>query len=310
MFVLTLMVLIAAEITFGFSLQMRRTGTLQQVEQARWYAISAEELAVKVLQDEFDDSKEETVNLDQDWAIGEVTFPIEGGAIKGTLTDAQACLNLNGLAVADSEGQIPPELKVYQHLMEALGIEDYQADVIAQSTRDWIDEDDSAGSGTGAEDINYQSLPVPYLASNASMRDSSELRAVNGVNGPIMRKIQPYVCALPMTGMEININTLSPDQAEILSALFMGDLAVEQARDILAERPKEGWKSVDEFLQQPILANYSASETKELMSVDSHYFEMDATAAFADSEVRIISLLRREDENKFSVIRRQFGGLE
>ncbi|KEQ18479.1 hypothetical protein GZ78_13410 [Endozoicomonas numazuensis] len=309
MFVLTLMVLIAAEITFGFSLQMRRTATLQQMEQARWYALSAEELAVKVLQDEFEE-KEETVNLGQNWATGEVTFPVDGGTISGEIMDAQACLNLNALHLADKEGEAPAEVKVFQSLMEALEVEPYQADVIAQSARDWVDGDDTQGSGTGAEDSYYQSLPVPYLASNTSMRSASELRAVKGVSAGLMRKVEPYVCALPATEMKININTLSPDHAAVLSALYLGELPVEQAKEILEQRPEEGWKNVDEFIQQPSLSNFSAEGTSELMSVDSQYFVMDATASFADSEVRIKSLLRREEENKFSVIRRQFGGLE
>ncbi|WP_062263112.1 type II secretion system minor pseudopilin GspK [Endozoicomonas arenosclerae] len=309
MFVLTLMVLIAAEITFGFSLQMRRTASLQQMEQARWYGLSAEELAIKVLQDEFKE-KEETVNLGQTWATGEVTFPVDGGTITGEIKDAQACLNLNALHAADKEGEAPPELKVFQSLMEALEIESYQADVIAQSARDWIDGDDTQGSGTGAEDNYYQSLPVPYLASNTSMRATSELRAVKGVNASIMKRVKPFVCALPATEMKININTLSPDHAAVLSALYLGDLSVDQAREVLEQRPEDGWKSVEEFTQQPSLSNFSAEGTSELMSVDSQYFEMDATASFADSEVQIKSLLRREEENKFSVIRRQFGGLE
>lgn len=309
MFVLTLMVLIAAEITFGFSLQMRRTASLQQMEQARWYALSAEELAVKVLQDEFEE-KEETVNLGQNWATGEVTFPVDGGTITGEISDAQACLNLNALQVADKEGQTPTEVKVFQSLLETLEIESYQADVIAQSARDWVDGDDTQGSGTGAEDSYYQSLPVPYLASNTSMRSASELRAVKGVNAGIMRRVEPYICALPATEMKININTLSPDHAAVLSALYLGELPVEQAKEVLEQRPEDGWKTVDEFVQQPSLSNFSAEGTNELMSVDSQYFVMDATASFADSEVRIKSLLRREDENKFSVIRRQFGGLE
>ncbi|WP_252178041.1 type II secretion system minor pseudopilin GspK [Endozoicomonas sp. 4G] len=309
MFVLTLMVLIAAEITFGFSLQMRRTASLQQMEQARWYALSAEELAIKVLQDELEES-DGTVNLGQTWATGEVTFPVDGGAIQGKISDAQACLNVNALQVPDKEGQTSTEIKVFQSLMEVLQIESYQADIIAQSTRDWVDNDDTQGSGTGAEDSYYQSLPVPYLAANTSMRSASELRAVKGVNASIMRRVQPYVCALPATEMNININTLSPDHAPVLSALYLGELSIEQAKEVLEQRPEDGWKSVDEFIQQPSLANFSAEETQELMSVDSQYFVMAATASYVDSNVRIKSLLRREEENKFSVIRREFGGLE
>ncbi|WOG28335.1 type II secretion system minor pseudopilin GspK [Endozoicomonas sp. 8E] len=309
MFVLTLMVLIAAEITFGFFLQMRRTASLQQMEQARWYALSGEELAVKVLQDEFDES-EETVNLGQTWATGEVTFPVDGGAIKGEISDAQACLNLNALQAPDKGGQTSVEVKVFQSLMEVLGIEPYLADRIAQSTRDWIDNDDTQGSGTGAEDSYYQSLPVPYLASNTSMRSASELRAVKGVNARIMRRVEPYLCALPTAEMNININTLSPDHASVLSALYLGELPIEQAKEVLEQRPEDGWQSVDEFIQQPSLSNFSAENTHELMSVDSQYFVMNATASYADSKVRVKSLLRREEENKFSVIRREFGGLE
>lgn len=308
MFVLTLMVLIAAEITFGFTLQMRRTSSAQQMEQARWLAISAEELAYKTLSDELDDA--DTVNLGQVWAEETPAFEVSGGMIQSQITDGQSCLNLNALWPEDEEGQPPETIRAFQELLEQLGLEPFRADVIAQSTRDWVDGDHTPQSSTGAEDSYYLARPVPYLSGNTSMRDDSELRAVKGVNRAVQRRIQPYVCALPDSQLVININTLSVDQPELLSALFPGELPVDQARDILLQRPLDGWESVDAFLADPMLANFKASALSDLMATDSNYFQLTTTATYADTEVRLTSLLRREKNNKFSVIRRTFGGLE
>ena len=309
MLVLTLMVLIAADVTFAFRLQMRRNATQQQMEQARWYALSAEELAIKVLKDDLDNS--DTVHLDQNWATGGVSFPVEQGMISGYAADRQACLNLNAMDKPDAEdGTAPVELRVFKNLLESLSADSLQAEIIVQSTRDWVSKDDRKASSHGADDSDYLTRPVPYLAANTAMRDTSEWRAVNGVSATIARKVMPFLCVIPEKSLQINVNTLHEDQPELLAALFVGDLPVEQARDVLSQRSGEGWESVDAFLSEPLLANFSSSTARPLMSTNSQYFEVNAKAVFADSESRLSSLLRRTANNEFHVIRRQHGGYQ
>ena len=65
--IVAMVVIIATNITSRNQLSMRRTLNLAQYDQAYWYAISAEELAKKILKQDFDDS-EGRVHKQQYWA--------------------------------------------------------------------------------------------------------------------------------------------------------------------------------------------------------------------------------------------------
>ena len=92
MLILTLMTLIVAEVTFSYRNQLRKTTGRQQLEQARWYALSAEELAIRVLKQSFDDD-DGVIHLGQYWAKEGMVFPVENGSIAGEIRDSQGCFN-------------------------------------------------------------------------------------------------------------------------------------------------------------------------------------------------------------------------
>lgn len=314
--ILTLMTLMLAEFTFEFRNQLRRTTARQNLEQARWYALSAEELAINGLAQTFEDGsdgKKDVIHLGQYWATSGLVFPVENGQIAGAVRDAQGCFNLNALAKQDqADGQLPGELKVFAHLLSLLEVDDYHAEAIARATRDWVsDEEPETGAVTYGDDY-YLARPVPHLAGRTQMRDVSEWRAVAGVSSAIARHVMPYLCAIPESELAINVNTIPEDQPELLAALFyggaQGNLPVDQALKVLEGRPSDGWSTMDSFLTQPLLANYNSTDAKKYMIINSHYFELQAEAGFSDSVTGLRSLLRREGDDKLSVIRRKLGG--
>ncbi|WP_263079728.1 type II secretion system minor pseudopilin GspK [Endozoicomonas sp. Mp262] len=301
---LTLMTLLISELTFSFRAQLRRTESLQQLDQARWYATSTEDLARKVLKQDFKDNSEVTHN-DQNWAKQNVVFPVTNGKIAGKIRDMQGCFNLNALAKPVEEGKPAVELDAFRQLLEYLNIDDTRT--IANATRNWVTE--RTATGAGANDADYLALPVPYLASHTLMRDASEWRAVSGVTPAIARKVLPYLCAIPISELQLNVNTIPADQPELLAALYDQNLPVEQARSILENRPKKGWSDVQDFTSQSLLANFSNTSASKMMAVVSYYFEVDTLAQFNDAEMRLRSLLIRNKEDELSVIRRKFGGV-
>ncbi len=302
---LTLMTLLISELTFSFRTQLRRTESLQQLDQARWYAISTEDLAKKVLKQDFKDSAEVTHN-GQHWASQNVVFPVPNGKIAGKIRDMQGCFNLNALAKPVEEGKPEVEVNTFRQLLEYLEIDD--ARTIALATRNWVTERTAAKSDA-AKDADYQALPVPYLAAHTFMRDASEWRAVSSVTPDVAKKVLPYLCALPVNELKLNVNTIPVEQPELLAALYEQNLPIEQARSVLESRPKEGWSNVQEFTSQSLLANYSNTSASKMMAVVSNYFEVDALTQFNDAEMRLRSLLIRNKENELSVIRRKFGGV-
>ncbi|MGL5293538.1 MAG: GspK family T2SS minor pseudopilin variant ExeK, partial [Aeromonas sp.] len=97
--ILSLMVIIASNMSSRLQLELRRTANITTGKQAWWYALSAEALVSKELTQDFKDSPE-VVNLSQNWARKNTVFPVDDGQLKGEVTDLQSCFNLNSLSVA------------------------------------------------------------------------------------------------------------------------------------------------------------------------------------------------------------------
>ena len=315
--VLSLMVILAGEMSQAFRQQLSRSQSQQSLDQAYWFAMSAEQLATMALQQTFA-SDPETINLGQAWAQANTQFPVEGvggapgGTISGQLHDAQACFNINALANSnrDTTGEAAPEVQVFQALLQYLGLTPTDAEQIAQATRNWVSNNELAAQG--ADDSHYGGLPVPYLSGKAPMRDVSEWRTVAGVVPVVAIRVMPFLCALPTTALAVNVNTIASDQPELLAALYIEQLPVDQAATVLGERPEKGWDSVEAFLSQPQLANFASTGVNKRLAVTSQYFKLTASASTGNSTMMLNSLLMRSsgetgNQQEIAVIRRQFG---
>ncbi|WP_461537650.1 type II secretion system minor pseudopilin GspK [Spongorhabdus nitratireducens] len=301
---LTLAVLLAAGITQSLQRQTRLTQGLQNREQAWWYQISAEQLVMKVLKQDFKDDKN-IIHLDQYWSKKQGNFPLEKGKLDGRIRDLQSCFNLNSLAAAGEEGTGKLQsLQILKALLDNYNIDNHN---IADATRDWVySPTEPAGPG-GADDNDYLALPVPYLAGNTLMRDESEWRAVLGVTPQVIHRVMPALCTIPVAELKININTIPENQPELLAAVFLNQISVNQALDILKERPRDGWRSVEEFLAEPLLSNANTTDVSKLLTVNSHYFELDARIQVGATQTHMRSLLVRDKKDQLSVIRRRTG---
>ena len=312
---LTLLVLLASELTLSFRSQLTRIQSTQEREQARWYALSGESLAIKTLKQTFEDDPDVT-HLGQYWAATNVVLPVEGGQISGQLKDARSCFNINALSKETPEGVPLPEAEVFTSLLQYLDIPSWESEQITAATRNWVS---SKALNQGATDLDYLALPLPYLSSKTLMRDISEWRAVAGVSQAIARKVMPYLCALPAQDLAVNVNTIPVEQPALLAALYVDQLPIDHARSILEERPHNGWDTVAAFTSQPLLANFSSVGVSKRITIVSDYFAMKATARYGDSEVRLSSLLSRSsgtnssgntsENNPMAVVRRKFGGV-
>ncbi|TMX34607.1 type II secretion system minor pseudopilin GspK [Vibrio sp. Hep-1b-8] len=310
---LAVMVSIAASMADRLFGQFRRASNQLNYQQAYWYSVGAEALAEVGLKQSFRDS--DTINLSQPWALEEQTYPLDYGTLKGRLVDKQACFNLNALAAATdqpSSSRSPYLVEVFQRLLEELEVESYQAEMISQSLWEYLDSNDVSNSSAGVEDSYYESISPAYLTANSMLSDSSELRAVNQASGEVVHKVLPYVCAIPTSDFRLNVNTLQPDQAELLSALFYPHLATSEAKKLLDSRPFDGWTTVDEMLSEGAFSGIDEKvlqQAKGYLAVTSAYFEMDVEIVVDDSRVRVRSLLFSNNQETATVIRRRFGGI-
>ncbi|RNM26909.1 general secretion pathway protein GspK [Dickeya undicola] len=335
MLMLALMVTIAASITERSGKAWQRTSNLLNRTQARWYALGAEALISSTLQRDAQASPESTFT-GQPWSKVDHQMMADGSEIRAQVLDGQACLNLNALSPAkkttpnnasgngsnsnnsdgnsntDTNTQSPPSkggnpgqgpyaAQVFRQLLIVLGDDPKQAERVTDAVRDWIDED-SEPLMNGAEDDSY----VNFHPGNQRMTDVTELRAVMGVDAALYRRLLPYVCVLPVDKLVVNVNTLTPESAPLLSALFMGEMSVDAAERILQQRPPQGWRNLNEFMGLSPLPENAKSGVRQVLAIKSEWFLADIQIRVDDSEFYQRSLFHRGKQ--IEVVQRQYGG--
>ena len=123
-----------------------------------------------------------------------------------------------------------------------------QASAFASTAADWIDADDAALSG-GAESSWYTDMEIAHATAGTAFVSLSELRALRGGEPDLVAAILPHVClGQPGISGRLNLNTLTPEQAVLLPALFSSGLDLPTARRLIEARPVSGWQGVEEFL--------------------------------------------------------------
>ncbi|PWI32967.1 general secretion pathway protein GspK [Vibrio albus] len=309
---LAVLVSIAATMSERLFVNFRRAEHQLSHQQAYWYSIGVEALARYGIEESYKDN--DTINMSQPWALKEQVFPLDYGTATGHIRDMQSCFNINVLARvnAGSGSNRPYLVTVWMNLLQELGADNYQAEVIADSTWEFLDADSQVDSMAGVEDSTYESLQPAYLAPNGLVADASELRAVYQVDNKVMDQINHVVCALPYDDWRLNVNTLDENGAAILVALFSPHLSLGDARALVDNRPFDGWASVDDFLAEGAVAAIDSSvrnRAKGYLAVDSRYFELDAEVEVNESRVRTRSLLYSKNREDVIVIRRRFGGI-
>jgi len=250
------------------------------------------------------------ITLAGGWMGTPQSIPVPGGIATARVTDGGNCFNLNSVVTGESEASLkvrPIGVSQFQALLQALGVDARQAQGAAAALADWVDSDSVAQPG-GAEDETYAQAPRAYRAANRMMVDASELRAVNGITPAIYDLARPWVCALPVTDLSpININTLLPTQAPLFAMLLPGQLSVAQARQLLAQRPPDGYGSTVQFWAMPSLSGLSPmTEVAEQVKLTTGFFEVDVSVNVGGTQLVERALIDAR-ENPVTIVRRSWG---
>ncbi|MCG9748378.1 type II secretion system minor pseudopilin GspK [Shewanella sp. Isolate8] len=312
--IVAMIAIIATNINSRNQISVRRTINLAQYDQAYWYAISAEELVKKVLKQDLDDADDGKVHRQQYWAQADVVFPAEQGEIGGRISDLQACFNLNALAiettvVENGQPKLPLAAIQFKGLLVALGMDDFSAERLTHTLKDYIDED-TVASPFGAEDADYESRTVPYRAANTLMSHRSELRAVIGFSQEVYLKLAPYICVIPGNDRQVlNVNTIEVEQAALLAGMFDNKISVGEAESIINQRPGDGYDSMEDFWSNGSISGLRQQKNLESsFSLKSKYFLLEAGAKVDSATFRMQSVLRVGGNNQLDVLTRQYGG--
>jgi general secretion pathway protein K len=313
MLIVALAAVLATRMTARLQLQMQRTSNIEFNQQAYWYAMGAEAFAKRILITTFEDEGDVT-HLEQMWAQGETSYPVDFGQITGEIIDMQACFNLNALRLDKSDtpaGIKRPEIQeAFIKLIMSIGVEDvspFEAEYMTDALVDWLDKDSAIESAGGAEDNDYSAKEFPYLPANNYLASVTELRLIEHFSIPVINKLKDYVCVLPNTKLhEINVNTLNAEQPELLHALL--NIPLEDAKKALSGRDGDGFKTIDEFFILPEIKTHETSaEQKKHFVVDSQYFRLQSSASFNNSYFSLSTLMKVESNKSISVISRTIG---
>lgn len=299
MLLLALMATIAVGINQFWFLAFNRTLNQQSHIQAKWTLLGGETFARQWLAESL--QSEPGVHLGQRWAKPGQSLRTEDGNIAITFSDAQACFNINSLnyrvptveqpaekPLSATENSSAPVFKpdiahqVFNALLANLGFSEAEARQLSDS-------------------IKAQLAP-----GSVAFSDISELRPMPGVERERFLQLSPLLCALPEQKPEININTLGHQQLPLLQALFLNKATNNTLRQLLAARPLNGWKNVnDPAFQQALHAlRLPPLEGEKLLATRSHYFYARLTTESERGGYRLQSFLHYE-RKKISVIERQ-----
>ena len=121
MLVVTVGTIIAVNLMWQATLDLRRAESALAADQGLMYALGAEAWAADILRMDQVVSPD-TDNLAEEWAIELPPLPVDGGVIVGRLEDLQGRFNLNNLVDAQGEDDEIAQ-REFERLLELLEID-------------------------------------------------------------------------------------------------------------------------------------------------------------------------------------------
>lgn len=328
--IMTIAIGIAANIMFRQQLHTRLASNIGNLEQAYPYATALEDWSRTILSRDLEDSPESD-DLTEAWATEIPPIPIPGGSMTGRLFDLQAKLNLNNLFPPEQEEEPEPRaegapqptpeeareearlkkdrdryliarLRIIS-LMETIDPDEENgpASNFTDTVRDWIDEDSQTSEG-GAESDHYQAQDPAYNAANSYLVSETELRLLKDIDTDLYNELRKYVTTLPEY-TPVNVNTAS---TEVFVALGFTPEATENITNVRVDEP---FKSIQDFIQNPLVSSATQGEQPDVytqdLSVTSNYFLLQGEINIGTARLYINSILKRKD-GKVTVVSRDF----
>ncbi len=283
-------------------------------DQARLYAIGAEQLAAGTIRDLREKGGEDRFPALDIWTRTPVEYPIPDGSIAGRASDGANCFNLNSLVV-EAEGGYIANAKALRELSRMLVLAEVprnEAEQLGVEITDWIDSDSRPGFG-GAEDPFYTSKRPGYRSPGQLMADISELKLMKDMDTERYERVRPLLCVRPSVEPSVlNVNSLQPWQAPLLAAILGEDIGVDVVERLLAERPEIGFSSVEEVLAAPSLAGRVAKDSglENRIALASTYYDMNVTVRYRDAVIHLTATLQISASGNITTVSRHYGTLE
>lgn len=303
---LVMMSALAAKISQQFCRNLQKTHYQVSQQQLRW-AMQAQEKVVKDRLQTDATGENKALNLDGDWHQPLETRG-EDYTVVSQVEDAQDCFNVNNLLAAEKipQGQNAPAVpekprneQFVEQILTESGISHTTAEEVYQQLVDYLDGDATTAKDGAESDAWAGVLPARQPA-NQMMRTIAEIKQLPAFPVAAYPKVSKLLCALPDSASKVDVNTLKPEQAALLAALFPGKLTEDDAVRLIDSRPETGWENMETFskaLEQtfPQLKD-DLPQVAELLSISSRYFRVNYTGNTDELTLRVVSQLQVNNE--------------
>ncbi|MDO7897886.1 type II secretion system protein GspK [Pseudomonas citrulli] len=201
------------------------------------------------------------VDLSQDWARREPPWVLEDAEVHVAIEDLSARLNLTPLL---AQGQV-----------------------------------DQVTLGRWARLLALLELPAMSLPQVGVVHELSQLRLLPGIDGPTLRRLEPWVALLPKDA-RLNVNTAPP-----LLLMTLEGMEAEPARAVAEQRRQAPYASVQAFTDDPLLSGLGLSSHG--LGVTSRWFRITVSVTRAGHRLRLASDLERDAASgRWTVRQRRF----
>lgn len=257
--VMSLALLITSGLLRSHRLSLQSSGQALQHVHLRQLAVAGETWALLQLRDAAR-AEAKTVDLTQDWARMTPGFDIDGAQLHVDIEDLAGRFNLNALLIQGQIDQVT--LTRWERLLDLLD------------------------------------LPSLQLSQVGALQELSQLRLLPGVDGQLLRRLEPWVAVLPADAV-LNINTAP---AMVLRMLDGVEAGVADA--LVRQRCATAWTSAQAFTQDPLLAGVGLS--RHGLGTGSRWFRITVQVVQGQSRLRLATDVERDpDTHQFNILQRR-----
>lgn len=276
--IMSIMAVLAVVMIEDILLAIKRTAHIEGEAQASWYMQGADDYSQTYLAGVVAADNPEAANVALLSGVDAV-FPLDNGSMAVSIRDGSNCLSLGLLDQEDGS-------ELFTILFQTLGFNDQDAAIYAARLTDWVDADETPLPRNGAEDFHYLGLESAYRTANAPFSSVYEIRALGIFEEAEFQFLRPFICAhkpsTTGTPTQVNLNTLTPEQAPLLAVALGSAEHLQLALTLISNRPATGWPDLGSFWAAPELEDFEQNDSfaSLLMGTQPHHIWVDVTVLY------------------------------
>lgn len=261
--VMSLALLLTGALLRSHRLALKSTAQQVHQVQVRQAALAAERWALQRLR-QAELRESRNVHLGQAWAQGPWSVEFDGTVLHIGIEDLAGRFNLSALVGGGQVDALTQQR--WQRLLKQLHIDNPHLENLVD-------------------------------AGLAGLSDLSQLRALPDVDSALLQRLQPWVSVLPREA-SLNLNT-----APAASVMTLAEINEATARTLVRQRPAQGYRSVQAFAEDPLLAGLEVGSHG--LGLGSRWFRVTVDVELGLKRWRQVSEVELDDQTRLVHVRQR-----